>query len=75
VVNIMTSRNLLSPAWAAVRDQLRDLRQANAARKSLEHELAAYTSESDLNDLDAILVRYSDTDTAGIRRILAGHRG
>jgi hypothetical protein len=75
-VNIMTSAtNLLSPAWSAVRDQLHDRRQAHAARKSLEHELAAYTSESDLNDLDAILVRYSDTDTADIRRILADHRG
>jgi hypothetical protein len=72
----MTSpTNLLSPAWATVRDQLRDRRQAHAARKSLARELAAYTSQSDLNDLDAILVRYSDTDTAVIRGILADHRG
>ena len=72
----MTSAtNLLSPAWTTVRDQLRDRRQAHAARKSLERELADYTTPSDRNDLDAILVRYSDADTADIRRILADHRG
>jgi hypothetical protein len=68
-----SATNLLSPT--AIRDQVRDLRQARAARKSLEHELAAYTSENDLNDLEAILDRHSDADTTAIRRILSGRRG
>jgi hypothetical protein len=67
--------NLLSPTWITIRDQLRDLSEARAARKSLERELAAYTSESDLNDFEAILDRYSAADTTAIRRILAGRRG
>jgi hypothetical protein len=67
--------NLLSPTWITIRDQLRDLSEARAARKSLERELAAYTSESDLNDFEAILDRYNAADTTAIRRILAGRRG
>lgn len=70
-----SATSLLSPTWNTIKDQMRDLREARAARKSLERELAVYTSEEDLNDLDAILHRYSDAETADIRRILAGRRG
>ena len=51
-----------------------DRRAARAARTSLKHDLAAYTSPADLDDLDAMLDRYSDEDTAEIRRILAARR-
>ncbi len=70
-----SATNLLSPAWNTIKDQMRDLREARATRKSLERELAVYTSEEDLNDIEAILDRYSDAETADIRRILAGRRG
>ena len=63
-----------SPLWASIRDELRDARAARAARKSLERELASYTSPRDLNDLEAILERYSEDETADIRRVLAGRR-
>lgn len=63
-----------SPLWTSVRDELRDARAARAARKSLERELASYTSPRDLNDLEAILERYSEDETADIRRVLAGRR-
>jgi hypothetical protein len=49
-------------------------RAARAARRSLERELSSYTSARDLNDLDAILDRYSEEETADIRRILAARR-
>jgi hypothetical protein len=62
------------PLWTAIRDELRETRAARAARKSLARELASYTSPADLNDLDAILDRHSETETADIRRILAGRR-
>lgn len=65
-----SATNLLSPT--AIRNQVRELRAARAERKSLERELAAYTTENDLNDFEAILDRYSDTETADLRRILAG---
>jgi hypothetical protein len=63
-----------SPLWTSVRDELRDARVARAARKSLERELASYTSPRDLNDLEAILERYSEDETADIRRVLAARR-
>ena len=49
-------------------------RPARTARKSLERDLAVYTSPADLNELEAILERYSDEETADIRRILAARR-
>jgi hypothetical protein len=58
----------------AIRDDIRDSRDARAARKSLADDLATYRSQSDLNDLDAILDRHSDEETADIRRILATRR-
>lgn len=61
-------------ARAAIRDELREAREARASRKALERDLASYTTQADLNDLDAILVRHSDEETADIRRILAGRR-
>jgi hypothetical protein len=60
-----------APLWTALRGQLSHIRQAYANRRALERELATYTSQSDLDDLHAILDRYSDAETAGIRRILA----
>jgi hypothetical protein len=63
-----------SPLWGAIRQEFRSALAARAARKSLERDLASYTSPRDLNDLDAILDRYSEDETANIRRILAGRR-
>jgi hypothetical protein len=57
--------------WTSVRDELRDARAARAARKALEHDLAGYRSQADLNDLGAILDRHSAEETADIRRILS----
>jgi hypothetical protein len=57
--------------WTALRGHLRATRDALTARQALERDLASYTSESDLDDLYAMLDRYSDRDTAHIRRILA----
>lgn len=51
-----------------------DRRAERAARTSLERDLAGYTSAADLNDLDAILDRYGDEETAEIRGILSARR-
>jgi hypothetical protein len=58
----------------AIRGQLRDSRDARSARKALKRDLESYTSDADLNDLHAILDRYSDQETAEIRRLLASRR-
>ena len=52
----------------------RDSREARAARRTLQHELSSYNTASELNDLEAILDRYSDEETADIRRFLATRR-
>jgi hypothetical protein len=46
-------------------------RAARAASACLERELASYTSPAELKELDAILQRHSEEETADIRRILA----
>jgi hypothetical protein len=63
-----------APLLATIREELRATRKARAARKTMERELASYTSLRDLNDLDAILDRHSDQETAAIRRIVAAQR-
>jgi hypothetical protein len=68
---MQTATRPLTSLWTTVRSQLRDSRDARAARTSLERELAGYNSQSDLDDLHAILDRYSDQETKQIRRILA----
>ncbi|HEX3921293.1 MAG TPA: hypothetical protein VHY31_03315 [Streptosporangiaceae bacterium] len=45
-----------------------------AEHKALKRDLASYNSPGDLNDLEAILARYSDEETANIRRLIAGRR-
>ena len=71
---MQTATRPLTSLWTTVRTQLRDSRDAHAARTALQRELASYNSPADLNDLHAILDRYSDQETADIRRILAAQR-
>ena len=59
---------------AAIRHEVRDSREARAARRTLQHELSSYNTASELNDLEAILDRHSDEETADIRRFLATRR-
>ena len=66
-----TTTSPVSQLWTTVRDELRDARAARAERKALEHDLAAYTTEADLNDLGAILDRHTPEETADIRRLIA----
>jgi hypothetical protein len=61
------------PRWTALRGQFQHARDTRATRRALERELASYTSQSDLDDLHAILDRHSEAETAHIRRILARH--
>jgi hypothetical protein len=68
---MQTATRPLTSLWTTVRTQLRDSRDAHAARAALERELASYNSQADLDDLHAILDRYSDQETHDIRRILA----
>lgn len=51
--------------------QFRQYRAATKARLQLENELAAYSSPSDLAEIDAIIGRYSEEDTREVHEILS----
>lgn len=71
---MQTATRPITSLWTTVRTRLRDSRDAHTARAALQRELASYNSPADLDDLHAILDRYSDQETADIRRILAAQR-
>ena len=71
---MQTATRPLASLWTSVLTQLRESRDAHAARAALERDLAGYNSPSDLDDLHAILDRYNDRETKEIRRILAHQR-
>jgi hypothetical protein len=59
------------PLTAGIRSRLRG---PGAARRSLVRDLASYTSAADIRELEAMLERHSEQDTAEIRSILAARR-
>jgi len=69
----MDHRISLSPLWSAVRDDLRTRRASRAYGKTLERELASYSTPAEQNELNAILERADPDAAADIRRII--HRG
>jgi hypothetical protein len=71
---MQTATRPLHNLWTGVRAQLRENREERAERAQLERELASYSSPADLDDLHAILDRYSAQETADIRRILAARQ-
>jgi len=70
----MQNRTSLSPLWAGARNELRTRRAARAARKTLERELASYTTPAEQTELDAILERYAAEEVAEIRQIINRRR-
>ena len=69
----MNTRNILRPSVqlvATVRDELRERRQERAARRTLERELASYTTESDINDLLGALSGQDGVGADEVREIL-----
>jgi hypothetical protein len=57
-----------------LRHELRSQRAARAARKQLSRDLATYTRPSEIEELEAVLERYDEAETADIRRILVINR-
>ena len=66
----MNTTHTRTPRVAEIRSTLRARRAARAARLHLERELAMYTTPADRAELDAILGRYDEDETADIRRML-----
>ena len=70
----MEHRISLSPLLAATRDDLRTRRASRASRRTLERELASYTSQAEQNELNAILDRADPEAAAEIRSIVWRNR-
>lgn len=69
----MNTTSLLRPSTqlvATVRDELRERRQTRIARRTLERELAAYTSPADINDLLGSLQGQDDAAAEQVRDIV-----
>jgi hypothetical protein len=69
----MNTKSLLRPSAqlvATMRDELRERRQERAARRSLEHELASYTTEADVNDLLGALSNQDGAEADKVREVL-----
>jgi hypothetical protein len=70
----MNTTSLLRPSTrlvATVRDELRDRRQARASRRTLERELASYSTAAEVNDLLGSLRVADDAEIEEIRSIIA----
>ena len=62
----------------SVLSRLQEFREAQARRRTLWRELSAYTTDGDLNDIEAAIARSadaeSDPETLEIRNFLAAQR-
>lgn len=67
------TRYSLGPLWAEIRAELRSIRAARAARKALRRDLA-YAAPRDFVELEAILERYPETQTADVRSVINERR-
>ena len=69
----MNTISLLRPStqlMATVRDELRERRQARAARRTLERELASYNTPAQVNDLLGSMLGQDDAESAKIREVI-----
>jgi hypothetical protein len=61
-------------SWATIREDLRARRDARAARKALDRDIASFTTPAELSELNSILQRHDDTEVVEIRRIVDRRR-
>jgi hypothetical protein len=59
---------------SALLRRVRSARESYVQQRNLRRELAVYTTQDDLNDLEAALDRHAYDETEHIRRILAAQR-
>ncbi len=52
----------------------RDRRTARAAQRNLERELAGFSTDAELRELAAIVIRHPDDDVMEIRQIIDRRR-
>ncbi len=71
----MTTNNMITAKAAALLDELRARREANAAHRQLRRELASYSTPSQIDDLLVALDRADEGHQAQeVRHILSSQR-
>jgi hypothetical protein len=70
---VQDTRYSLGPLWDEIRAELRSIRDARAARKALRRDLA-YAAPRDFAELEAIIERYPESETARLRGALTARR-
>ncbi len=63
-------RSFARQLWTTVSDDLRERRQARAARRTLERELATYTTPAEVEDLLGAMRGRDDAESDAIRDLL-----
>lgn len=61
----------ITSSWTAARAELRARRQRRAAQQQLLRELASYTTPADRYELDAMIARAPEGDSAEIERLVS----
>lgn len=69
-MNRTETPNRISSLWVVARQDRAERRARVTARRRLASELADYTSQTDRNDLNALLDTYPDTQVGEIRDLL-----
>lgn len=65
-----TNHGPVRRAWATAQAGLRTRRSERAGRRTLERELAGYSSPADRLELDAMLSRYEPSDVRDIQQLV-----
>jgi hypothetical protein len=71
ITTVPSTSYSLSPLWQEFRAELSARRRNRAARRALARELADYTSQRDLADLEAILDRHPEHEADPVRQLIA----
>jgi hypothetical protein len=56
--------------WSTLRADLRRRHNARVDRRNLELQLASYSSEAQISELEAIFSRYEGSDVAELRTVI-----
>lgn len=62
--------NSLAERWTSVRDERRSRQAARAARKTLERDLAGYTTQRELDEIHTLMRNCGIDDLDEIRRLV-----
>lgn len=67
---VQTTTSSLRSRWTNVRDEYRRRQARSADRRNLQRQLATYSTEAELSELEAVFGRYEGSDVAALRTVI-----